>query len=330
MRAVLCREFGPVEQLRIEEVAAPVPGLGQVLIDVRASALNFPDALIVQGRYQIKPPFPFSPGAEASGIVRAVGPGVTSVVPGTAVVAPTTYGALAEQCLADERLLTALPPGIDFDSAAALVMTYGTSLHALRTCGELRAGESVLVLGAAGGVGMAAIQIAKALGARVIAAASSDARLALCRQAGADETLNYTTQDLRKAIEALTRGTGVDVVCDPVGGAYTEAALRSTAWLGRYLVIGFAAGEIPRIPLNLALLKQRRIVGILWGEAMRKDPAQHQANMRLLFDWLASGRISPMISARVALAQAIDAIERIARRQVVGKVVVQFASTSDS
>jgi NADPH2:quinone reductase len=323
MKALVCRAFGPIDTLRLEDMPEPVPGAGHVLIDVHSASLNFPDALIVQGLYQMKPAFPFSPGAEASGTVRAVGDGVTHVKPGDAVVASTAFGALAEQCVADAQRVTPLPAGMDFDAGAAFILTYGTSLHALRVCADLKPGETLLVLGAAGGVGIAAIEIAKAMGARVIAAASSDERLALCRRVGADETINYATHDLRKSVDALTGGNGADVVYDPVGGAYSEAALRATAWRGRFLVVGFAAGDIPRLPLNLALLKERRIVGVFWGEAMRRDPAQHHDNMRLLMDWFAAGKVAPTISERVPLERAADAIARMARREVMGKVVVQ-------
>ncbi|MBJ9731199.1 NADPH:quinone oxidoreductase family protein [Burkholderia cenocepacia] len=318
MKALLCTAFGPIDRLRIEDVAIPEPAAGQVRIQVKAASLNFPDALIVQGLYQVKPALPFSPGAEFAGVIDAVGEGVTAWRPGDSVMAFTGHGGFAQQCVADARQLAALPPGMTFEQGAALVLAYGTSLHALQQRARLQAGETLLVLGAAGGVGIAAIEIAKALGARVIAAASSADKLALCREAGADETIDYATEDLRRRVDELTGGRGADVVYDPVGGAYSEAALRATAWRGRFLVVG----EIPKIALNLALLKERDILGVFWGDAVRRDPAQHAANMRLLAEWFAAGKVRPAITERVSLDGAADAIARMANRQVKGKVVI--------
>ena len=241
MKALLCTAFGPIDSLRIEDVAIPEPGAGQVRVQVKAASLNFPDALIVQGLYQVKPSLPFSPGAEFAGVIDAVGEGVTAWRPGDSVVAFTGHGGFAQQCVADVHQIAALPPGMTFEQGAALVLAYGTSLHALQQRARLQEGETLLVLGAAGGVGLAAIEIAKALGARVIAAASSADKLALCRDAGADETIDYATEDLRRRVDELTGGRGADVVYDPGGGAYSEAALRATAWRGRFLVVGFAA-----------------------------------------------------------------------------------------
>ncbi|ALX12332.1 NADPH:quinone oxidoreductase [Burkholderia cepacia JBK9] len=322
MKALLCTAFGPIDSLRIEDVAIPEPAAGQVRIQVKAASLNFPDALIVQGLYQVKPALPFSPGAEFAGVIDAVGEGVTAWRPGDSVVAFTGHGGFAEQCVADVHQIAALPPGMAFEQGSALMLAYGTSLHALQQRARLQAGETLLVLGAAGGVGIAAIEIAKALGARVIAAASSADKLALCREAGADETIDYAAEDLRRRVDELTGGRGADVVYDPVGGACSEAALRATAWRGRFLVVGFAAGEIPKIALNLALLKERDILGVFWGDAMRRDPAQHVANMRLLAEWFAAGKVRPAITERVSLAGAADAIARIASRRVKGKVVI--------
>ncbi|KVP68394.1 NADPH:quinone oxidoreductase family protein [Burkholderia ubonensis] len=322
MKALLCTAFGPIDRLRIEDVAIPEPAAGQVRIRVKAASLNFPDALIVQGLYQAKPALPFSPGAELAGVIDAVGDGVTAWRPGDAVIASTGHGGFAQQCVADARQIAALPPGMAFDQGAAFVLTYGTSLHALQQRARLQPGETLLVLGAAGGVGLAAIEIAKALGARVIAAASTADKLALCREAGADETIDYATEDLRRRVDELTGGRGADVVYDPVGGAYSEAALRATAWRGRYLVVGFAAGAIPKIALNLALLKERDILGVFWGDAVRRDPVQHAANMRVLAEWFAAGKVRPVITERVPLAGAADAIARMANRQVKGKVVI--------
>lgn len=322
MKALMCHAFGPIDTLRVEEVAAPVPGPGQVLIDVKAAAINFPDALIVQGLYQAKPPLPFAPGAELAGVVAALGEGVQRLKVGDRVIAAVGHGAFAEDCVADAAQVMPLLPGMDFELGAAFVLTYGTSLHALRKIGALQAGETLLVLGAAGGVGLAAIEIAKALGARVIAAASSAEKLALCRKLGADETIDYSNEDLRKRVDALTGGKGADVVYDPVGGTLAEAALRATAWRGRYLVIGFASGEIPKLPLNLALLMERAILGVFWGAAVRRDPASHLANMQQLAQWFAEGKVRPVVSERVPLAGAAAAIERLARRQAMGKIVV--------
>jgi len=322
MKALLCTAFGPIGQLTIADVPAPEPDAGRVRVRVKAAALNFPDALIVQGLYQMKPPLPFSPGAELAGVIDAVGDGVTGWKIGDEVIASSGYGAFAEQCVVDANRVTALPQRMDFDAGAAFVLTYGTSLHALQQRAKLAAGETLLVLGAAGGVGLAAIEIAKALGARVIAAASSDEKLALCRATGADETINYATEDLRRRVDELTGGRGADVVYDPVGGKYSEAALRATAWRGRFLVVGFANGEIPKIALNLALLKERDILGVFWGDAIRREPAQHAQNMHLLGQWYAAGKVKPAITERVPLSGAADAIARIANRQVMGKVII--------
>jgi NADPH2:quinone reductase len=326
MKALRCTAFGPIEQLVLEDVPSPEPALGQARIRVKSASLNFPDALIVQGLYQAKPSLPFSPGAECAGVIDKIGDGVEGWKIGDAVIASTQYGAFAEQCLVDAKRLTALPPGMDFDSGAAFVLTYGTSLHALRERAQLKARETMLVLGAAGGVGLAAIEIAKAIDARVIAAASTDEKLALCREVGADETIRYSTEDLRRRVDELTDGHGADVVYDPVGGQYSDAALRATAWRGRYLVVGFANGEIPKIALNLALLKERAILGVFWGEAMRRDPAQHAENMRLLGEWFAAGKVKPVITERVPLSGARDAIGRMANRQVKGKIVIHPAA----
>ena len=322
MKALMCNAFGPIADLRLEDVPDPAPGPGQVRIRVEAASINFPDALIVQGLYQFKPPLPFSPGAELAGVVEAVGENVRHLKVGDPVIASTMHGGFAEHCIADAGKVAPLPPGMDFELGAAFVLTYGTSYHALQHCAHLQAGETLLVLGAAGGVGLAAIEIAKAMGARVIAAASSADKLALCKKVGADETVNYSEEDLRRRVDELTDKKGVEVVYDPVGGSYSEAALRATGWRGRFLVVGFAAGEIPRIPLNLALLKERSIIGVFWGDAVRRDPAQHLANMRQLAEWFAAGKVRPVISERVPLAGAADAIARMAKRQVMGKVVV--------
>jgi len=321
MKALLCTAFGPLENLTVREVDAPRPGPRQVLIDIKAAALNFPDALMVQGLYQVKPPLPFTPGAEFSGVISEVGAEVHNYKVGDRVIA-YGLGGFAEQAVADAARIVPLPPGMDFDSGAAFVLTYCTSLHGLRDRGRLQAGETLLVLGAAGGVGVAAIEIGKAMGARVIAAASSDAKLALCKRLGADAVINYASENLRERIDELTDQHGVDVVYDPVGGPYTEPAVRSLAWGGRLLVVGFAAGEIPKIAINHLLLKERSLVGVYWGESVKHNPKQHLANLRQLLDWFATGKVKPCISERVPLAGATAAMARLAGRQVMGKVIV--------
>jgi len=322
MKAVLCKAYGPPESLVIEDVESPVPEPGEVVISVKASGVNFPDVLIIQNKYQVKPPLPFSPGSEVAGIIKAVGENVTHVKPGDAVFAFTVYGGFAEEVKTDAKRLLPIPAGMTFATAAAFGLTYATSDHALRDRGELEAGETLLVLGAAGGVGLAAVEIGKALGARVIACASSDDKLAVCREHGADETINYATEDLRERIKAITGGKGADVIYDPVGGSYTEPALRSIAWRGRLLVVGFAAGDIPKIPLNLTLLKGCAIVGVFWGEFTRREPERFAEEMRQLGHWYAEGRIRPHISATYPLDRAADALNDMAQRRVVGKVVL--------
>jgi NADPH2:quinone reductase len=323
MKALRCHAFGPIDHLKVEHIPAPVPGPGEVLIDVQAASINYPDALMVQGLYQVKPPLPFTPGAEFAGVVAAVGDGVVHLRPGDRVAASTGTGAFAEQAVAEAARVLPLPPAMDFDTGASFVLAWGTSLHALQTVARLQPGETVLVLGAAGGVGVAAVQIAKAMGARVIAAASSDAKRALAREAGADETVDYTQPEWRREVERLTGGQGADVVYDAVGGAYAEPALRATAWRGRYLVVGFAAGEIPRLPLNLALLKERAILGVFWGAAMARDPRQLMADLRQLAAWFAEGRVRPPVTERVPLDGAAAAMARLAGRQAMGKLVVR-------
>jgi NADPH2:quinone reductase len=322
MKAVLCRSFGPPESLVVEDIPSPVPGPGEVVISVKAASVNFPDVLIIQNKYQVKPPLPFSPGSEVAGTVKIVGDGVTGVMSGDPVLAMTTYGAFAEEVKTEARRLLPIPAGMDFATAAAFGLTYATSEHALYDRGALKPGETLLVLGAAGGVGLAAIEIGKALGARVVACASTDDKLAVCRTHGADETINYATDDLRERIKALTGGNGADVVYDPVGGPYTELALRSIAWRGRLLVVGFAAGEIPKIPLNLTLLKGCSIVGVFWGDFTRREPQRSAEAMQRLAQWYTEGRLKPHISDTFPLERAADALTLMANRQVIGKVVL--------
>jgi NADPH2:quinone reductase len=322
MRAVLCKAYGPPESLVVEDVPPLAAGPGEVVIAVKAASVNFPDVLIIQNRYQVKPPLPFSPGSEVAGVVASVGDGVTHVKPGDRVMAIVGYGAFAEQVKTEARRALPLPAEMDFESAAAFGLTYATSEHALVDRGALQAGEILLVLGAAGGVGLAAVEIGRILGARVIACASTDAKLAVCRAHGADETINYATEDLRERIKALTGGNGPNVVYDPVGGSYTELALRSIAWRGRLLVVGFAAGDIPKIPLNLTLLKGCAIVGVFWGEFTRREPQAFAASMERLAAWYAEGKLKPHISGRYPLERAADALTKMANREVTGKVVL--------
>ena len=322
MKALLCTAYGSPQMLSVQEVPSPKAGPGQVVIDVKASALNFPGALMVQGLYQVKPPLPFSPGAEVAGLIKEVGAGVQGLKAGDRVMGFPGTGGFAEECVVAAEKIMPLPENMDFASGAALVLTYGTSLHALQDCGRLQPGETLLVLGAAGGVGAAAVEIGKAMGARVIAAASSEEKLALCRRLGADETIDYATEDLRKRALSLTGEKGVDVVYDPVGGGYTEAALRAVAWRGRLLIVGFAAGEIPKIPLNLALLKERQLIGVYWGDSVRHDPRGHVRNMQQLLAWFAERKIAPVVSEQLPLARAHEAIQRLLDRKVKGKIVI--------
>jgi len=322
MKAVLCKQYGPPDSLALEELASPRAGPGEVVVSVKAASVNFPDVLIIQNKYQFKPPLPFSPGSELSGVVKEAGEGVSAYRPGDRVMAFTTYGAFAEEVKVDAARLLPIPGGMDFVSAAAFVLTYGTSDHALRDRGALQAGETLLVLGAAGGVGLAAVEIGKALGARVIACASSEEKLAVCREHGADAAVNYAAEDLRERVKALTDGRGVDVVYDPVGGPYSEPAFRSLAWRGRLLVVGFAAGEIPKLPLNLALLKGASIVGVFWGDFARREPRRFAESVHQLGHWYREGRLRPHVSQTLPLEKAAEALKLMAARQVKGKVVL--------
>jgi len=322
VKALLCKQYGLPDSLVLEDMADPVPGEGEVLIDIRAAGVNFPDVLIIQNLYQAKPALPFAPGAELSGVVSAVGPGVTDRKIGDRVIGSSTWGAFAEKIALPAHRTLPMPDGLDFERAAAFVLTYGTSYHALIDRAALRAGETVLVLGAAGGVGIAAIEIAKAAGARVIAAASTAAKLEVCAQHGADEGINYAEENLRERIAALTGGKGPDVIYDPVGGEFAEPAFRSITWRGRYLVIGFANGEIPKLPLNLALLKGASIVGVFWGRYMQSEPQQFAADIAALYRWIDEGRINPHICARYPLAEGAHALEDLMNRRVTGKVVI--------
>jgi len=322
MKAVLCKAYGMPDTLVVEELEPLHPGKGQLVVSVKACGVNFPDTLIVQGKYQFKPELPFSPGSEVAGIVKEVGEEVKGYKAGDHVIAFTGWGGFAEEVVVDAVKLIPMPPGLDFTVASAFVLTYGTAHHALKDRAQLQPGETLLVLGAAGGVGLAAIEIGKQLGATVIAAASSDEKLETCRRHGASELINYATQDLRERIKQISGGQGIDVVFDPVGGDFTEPALRSMTWKGRYLVIGFAAGDIPRIPLNLTLLKGCSIVGVFYGAFAEREPRHNAENLRELLTWLAEGKLRPYISATYPLERAADALYDMMNRKVQGKVVL--------
>ncbi|WP_372780271.1 NADPH:quinone oxidoreductase family protein [Litorivivens sp.] len=322
MKALLCKEHGLPEKLVVEEVADLEAAKGQVVLEVKAAAVNFPDTLIIQNLYQFKPELPFSAGGECAGVVKSVGEGVKHVKPGDSVIAFTGWGAFAEQVCADASAVIPMPEGMDFVTASAFVMTYATSYHALVDRGQLKEGETLLVLGASGGVGLAAIEIGKALGARVIAAASTTEKLAVCKDHGADELLNYETEDMKARLKELTGGKGVDVVYDPVGGPFSEIALRSTGWRGRFLVIGFANGEIPKIPLNLTLLKGSSICGVFWGDYVKREPNNNINDLFALFEWLQAGKLKPHIAGTYSLEDGPKAIRALMDRKVSGKVVI--------
>ncbi len=325
MKAIVCSAYGPPASLQLLDIPSPEPGPKQVLIRTQVAAVNFPDTLIIQGKYQFKPALPFTPGGEVAGVVTAVGSEVAHLKPGDNVVALCIAGGFAEEVVVDAQLVAPLPAGLsdaEIEIAGSMTMTYGTSLHALKDRALAQAGETLLVLGAAGGVGLAAVEIGKLLGMKVIAAASSPEKLQVAQAHGADELIDYSKEELRERLKTITAGRGVDVVYDPVGGAYTEPALRSVGWRGRYLIVGFAAGDIPQIPINLMLLKGSAMLGVFWGEFVRREPKANVANMRLLFEWLQQGKIRPLIWARYALADTPRALEALQARQVTGKVVV--------
>lgn len=322
MRAVLCQQWGLPDQLTVGEVVPREPKAGEVRIRVKAAGVNFPDALIVQGKYQLQPPFPFTPGAEIAGEIISIGTGVKHLKAGDRVAAFCGIGGFAEEVVASASAVMPLAPGMDFTLAAAFSLAYGTSWHAIRDRAQLQAGETMLVLGAAGGVGLAAVEIGKAIGARVIAAASSRAKLDICKQHGADALINYESEDLREALKRLTDGKGPDVIFDPVGGAYAEPAFRSIAWRGRHLVIGFAAGPIPALPWNLPLLKGASIMGVFWGEFAKREPLANLAGMSEMLGWMAEGKIRPLISRTYSLAEAPLALNDLLARRVSGKLVI--------
>ncbi|HSN99395.1 MAG TPA: NADPH:quinone oxidoreductase family protein [Candidatus Nanopelagicales bacterium] len=322
MKAVLCKELGPPERLVVEELPGLSAGKDQVVIEVHAASVNFPDLLIIEGKYQFKPPLPFSPGSEVAGVVKEVGAGVTGLRPGDRVIGSAIWGGYAEEVAIDAARVIPVPEGVDLVTASALLTAYGTSHHALVDRAGLRAGETLVVLGAAGGVGLAAVMIGKALGARVIACAGSDEKLEVCRQHGAHEVVNYAREDLKERLKQLTAGEGADVIYDPVGGPFAEPALRSIAWKGRYLVVGFAAGDIPRVPLNLVLLKGCQIVGVFWGAFSMREPERFREGIAELRAWLRDGRLRPFVSKTYPLERAADALRDMAERKVTGKVVL--------
>ena len=323
MKAILCKAFGPPTSLVFEDAPSLEPGPKEVVVRVRACGVNFPDVLIIQGRYQLKPAFPFSPGMEVAGDILRKGSEVHDVNVGDRVAASIGTGGFAEEAIANSDRLIPIPDGMDYVQASAFLMTYGTSLHALKDRGRLAKGETLLVLGGAGGIGIAAVEVGKALGAHVIAAASSEEKLAFCQEHGADETINYATERLRERLRELTSGRGVDVICDPVGGHYSEPALRGIAWGGRFLVVGFAAGEIPRIPLNLPLLKGCEIVGVSWGGFLRRDPLRTRAHLKELVDLYSAGKLRPSVTATYPLDRAAKALMEVMERRVKGKIVIE-------
>lgn len=323
MKAILCTHAGTPDDLSLADLPDPSAGPGEAVVRIAAAALNFFDLLIVAGKYQYKPAFPFSPAAEFAGTVESLGPGVTGFAVGDRVMGYSVWGAARERLAIDASRLVKLPEGLDFDRAAGLCVTYGTSYYALKDRGGLKRGETLAVLGASGGVGLAAVELGRIMGARVIACASSDEKLAFARRHGAEHGVNYARTNLRDMLKQLGGEHGIDVVYDPVGGPYAEAALRSLAWEGRFLVVGFAAGDIPKLPLNLVLLKSCDLRGVFWGAWTERDPAGHRANTADLLRWCADGRISAHIHATYPLSDAAQALNDIASRKVMGKIVLR-------
>ena len=323
MKALLCTRYGTPDDLELADIADPKAGPGEAVVRIEAAALNFFDTLIIAGKYQYKPAMPFSPSAEFAGRVESLATGVSSLKIGDRVLGYGTHGAARERIAIAAEKLVKIPDGVDFDHAAGLCVTYGTTLYALKDRAKLKNGETLAVLGASGGVGLAAIELGKLMGARVIACASSAEKIAFARQHGADAGIDYSKDDLKDALRRLTDGRGADVIYDPVGGAFSEAALRSIAWEGRFLVIGFAAGEIPKLPLNLVLLKSADVLGVFWGSWIERDPAGHRANTEQLLAWLAQGKLSSHVHAVYPLAEAPAALKALAARQVMGKVILR-------
>ncbi len=322
MRAVVCKEYGPPESLVIEDVPSPSLGPGQVRLAVEACGINFPDTLIIENKYQFKPPLPFSPGGEVAGTITEVGDGVTDWRVGDRAIAMCGWGGFVEEMVVDPARLMRTPEGMSSVVAAGFTMTYGTSHHALKDRADLKPGETLLVLGAAGGVGLAAVEIGKVMGARVIAAASSEEKLEICREHGADDVIQYERESLKDRVRELTGGAGADVIYDPVGGDLFDSAFRTIAWEGRYLVVGFAAGRIPQLPVNLVLLKGCQVVGVFWGSFTAREPERNQRNLAELAAWCADGRLSPLVSARYPLEDVAVALRSMLERKVTGKIVL--------
>ncbi|HYB97581.1 MAG TPA: NADPH:quinone oxidoreductase family protein [Candidatus Limnocylindrales bacterium] len=322
MRAVVCKEFGPPESLVIEELPSPPLAAGQVRLDVHACGVNFPDTLIIDNKYQFKPPLPFSPGGEVAGVISEVGRDVEGWAVGDRVVAMSGWGGFVEEMVIDPSRLMRVPDGMDMATAAGFTMTYGTSHYALKDRAAIRPGETLLVLGAAGGVGLAAVELGKVMGARVIAAAGSDEKLEVCRSYGADEVIHYGRENLKERAKELTGGAGADVIYDPVGGDAFDEAIRCIGWEGRYLVIGFASGRIPQLPVNLVLLKSCQVVGVFWGAFTARDPERNSAHLAELASWFAQGRLRPLVSSKYPLEQASVALRAMLDRKVTGKVVL--------
>jgi len=323
MKAIRCNSYGPPSNLALEEVPDLKPAPNEVVVSVKACGLNFPDTLIIQGLYQFKPELPFTPGSDIAGVVKEVGEGVKHLKVGQEMVGFVPFGGLAEEVKVPEKACFPKPPQMDFETAASFLMAYGTSYHALKDRGQLQEGETLLVLGASGGVGLAAVELGKLMGAKVIAAASTNEKLERCKAHGADMTLNYTTEDLKSSIKEMTGGKGADVVYDPVGGSYSEAALRATARNGRFLVVGFAAGDIPKIPLNLPLLKEASVVGVFWGNFAMKEPQANMQNSMQLMQWHAQGKLKPYIHKTYNLGDTPKALEYMMQRKAMGKLVVK-------
>lgn len=323
MKAVLCHAYGAADDLQLQDLPEPQAGAGEVVVKVAAAALNFFDTLLIAGKYQVKPAFPFSPAAEFAGIVHSVGAGVSGWKPGDRVMSYSAYGAAREFYVTKASRLVRVPDNLDLERAAGLSVTYGTTIHALKDRAMLKPGETLAVLGAAGGTGLAAIEIGKLMGARVIACASSDEKCSFAKQRGADETVNYGNSDLRAELKRLGGAHGIDVIYDPIGGPYAEPAIRSMAWKGRYLVIGFAAGEIPKMPLNLPLLKGCEIVGVHWGAFVEREPEELAQEMAEIVNWCAEGKLSAHVHAVYPLGQTAQALKDIAARKIMGKAILK-------
>ena len=324
MKAIVCNKFGTPDTLKYQEIETPNPKEGELLIKVKACSVNFPDTLIIQGKYQFRPVFPFSPGSDIAGVVEKVGENVQHFTVGDAIVGFIPFGGFAEKAIVNAKDCFPKPNGMSMVNASAFLLAYGTSYHALKDRANLQNGETILILGASGGVGLTALEISKLMGATVIAAASSEEKLALCKQFGADEVINYTEENLKDRVKELTNGKGVDVIYDPVGGHFSEQALRAIAWKGRHLVVGFANGEIPKIPINLTLLKGASIVGVFWGAFAQKEPKKSLENIQQLLTWFVKGAVKPHIDKIYSLENAPKALEEMMQRKTKGKIVIDM------